>query len=128
VPLDEVAQMFPQERTLVRDKNMSGHEVGPLPLHALLVELRGRRKSGENDMISIRIREILLGCRSSLELARQTLADRPRQGSGTADKMVLLASPQIIGPALTGFVLQHTENFVAPFAITAAICVDGSLA
>jgi MFS family permease len=34
----------------------------------------------------------------------------------------------ITGPALTGFVLQHTGKFFAPFAITAAICVGGSLA
>jgi ACS family D-galactonate transporter-like MFS transporter len=31
----------------------------------------------------------------------------------------------ITGPALTGFVLQHTGTFFAPFAITAAICVAG---
>jgi MFS transporter, ACS family, D-galactonate transporter len=31
----------------------------------------------------------------------------------------------ITGPALTGFVLQQTGNFFAPFAITAAICVAG---
>jgi len=34
----------------------------------------------------------------------------------------------IIGPALTGFVLQHTGSFLAPFAITAAICLSGILA
>jgi ACS family D-galactonate transporter-like MFS transporter len=34
----------------------------------------------------------------------------------------------ITGPALTGFVLQYTGKFFAPFAITAAICVGGSLA
>jgi MFS family permease len=34
----------------------------------------------------------------------------------------------ITGPALTGFVLQHTGKFLAPFAITAAICVMGALA
>lgn len=34
----------------------------------------------------------------------------------------------ITGPALTGFVLQHTGKFFAPFAITAAICIGGSLA
>src|SRR5258708_5127275 len=34
----------------------------------------------------------------------------------------------IIGPALTGFVLQHTGSFLAPFAITAAICLFGILA
>ncbi len=34
----------------------------------------------------------------------------------------------VIGPALTGFVLQHTGSFLAPFAITAAICLFGILA
>ena len=34
----------------------------------------------------------------------------------------------ITGPALTGFVLEHTGKFIAPFAITAAICVAGALA
>lgn len=34
----------------------------------------------------------------------------------------------VIGPALTGFVLQRTGSFLAPFAITAAICVAGVVA
>jgi len=34
----------------------------------------------------------------------------------------------ITGPALTGFVLQHTGKFLAPFAITAAVCIGGALA
>src|SRR5437764_639132 len=34
----------------------------------------------------------------------------------------------ITGPSLTGFVLQHTGKFFFPFAITAAICVGGTLA
>ena len=34
----------------------------------------------------------------------------------------------VIGPSLTGFVLEHTRNFLAPFIITAAICVAGCLA
>ena len=34
----------------------------------------------------------------------------------------------VVGPALTGFVLEHTRNFLAPFIITAAICVAGGLA
>jgi ACS family D-galactonate transporter-like MFS transporter len=34
----------------------------------------------------------------------------------------------ITGPALTGFVLQQTGKFFAPFAITAAICICGALA
>jgi ACS family D-galactonate transporter-like MFS transporter len=34
----------------------------------------------------------------------------------------------ITGPALTGFVLQHTGSFFAPFAITAALCMCGALA
>lgn len=34
----------------------------------------------------------------------------------------------ITGPALTGFVLQHTGRFFATFAITAAICIVGALA
>lgn len=31
----------------------------------------------------------------------------------------------IVGPALTGFVVQRTGNFFAPFAITAAVCIAG---
>lgn len=34
----------------------------------------------------------------------------------------------VIGPALTGFVLQRTGSFIAPFAITAGICVIGVVA
>jgi MFS transporter, ACS family, D-galactonate transporter len=34
----------------------------------------------------------------------------------------------ITGPWLTGVVLQHTGSFLAPFAITAAICIGGALA
>ena len=34
----------------------------------------------------------------------------------------------ITGPSVTGFVLQHTGKFFAPFAITAAICICGALA
>jgi cyanate permease len=34
----------------------------------------------------------------------------------------------ITGPALTGFVLEATGKFVAPFAITSAICLAGALA
>jgi len=34
----------------------------------------------------------------------------------------------VIGPALTGFVLQRTGSFLAPFAITAAICLMGIVA
>jgi MFS transporter, ACS family, D-galactonate transporter len=34
----------------------------------------------------------------------------------------------IIGPALTGFVVQETGNFFWPFAITAALCIAGIVA
>jgi MFS family permease len=34
----------------------------------------------------------------------------------------------VIGPALTGFVVQRTGNFLIPFAITSAICIAGGLA
>jgi MFS family permease len=34
----------------------------------------------------------------------------------------------VIGPALTGFVVQRTGNFLIPFAITSAICIVGGLA
>jgi hypothetical protein len=34
----------------------------------------------------------------------------------------------VICPALTGFILQRTGSFVAPFAITAAVCIGGILA
>jgi cyanate permease len=34
----------------------------------------------------------------------------------------------VVGPALTGFVLESTNNFRAPFAVAAAICIAGGLA
>jgi MFS family permease len=34
----------------------------------------------------------------------------------------------VTGPWLTGFVLQRTGTFLAPFAITAAVCIGGALA
>ncbi len=34
----------------------------------------------------------------------------------------------VVGPALTGFVVQGTGNFVMPFAITSLLCVVGGLA
>ena len=34
----------------------------------------------------------------------------------------------VVGPSVTGFVVQRTGNFLAPFAITAAVCVAGGLA
>lgn len=33
----------------------------------------------------------------------------------------------IVAPALTGFVLERTGSFAAPFAVTAAVCVAGAL-
>jgi MFS family permease len=34
----------------------------------------------------------------------------------------------VVGPALTGFVLERTGNFLLPFAITSMLCVAGGLA
>jgi MFS transporter, ACS family, D-galactonate transporter len=34
----------------------------------------------------------------------------------------------VVGPALTGFVLQRTGNFLIPFAVTSALCIVGVLA
>ena len=34
----------------------------------------------------------------------------------------------VVGPSVTGFVAQRTGNFLAPFAITAAVCLAGGLA
>jgi ACS family D-galactonate transporter-like MFS transporter len=34
----------------------------------------------------------------------------------------------VVGPSLTGFILQWTGNFRAPFAITATLCIAGGLA
>jgi MFS family permease len=34
----------------------------------------------------------------------------------------------VVGPALTGFVLERTGNFAVPFGITAALCIAGGLA
>jgi MFS family permease len=34
----------------------------------------------------------------------------------------------VVGPALTGFVVQRAGNFLMPFAITSVLCILGGLA
>jgi MFS transporter, ACS family, D-galactonate transporter len=34
----------------------------------------------------------------------------------------------VVGPALTGFVVERTGNFLIPFAITSVLCITGGLA
>ncbi len=58
----------------------------------------------------------------------QTLAGTPAVGRwyGWQNGVANLAG--VLGPSLTGFVLQRTGNFRTPFVITSAICVIGGLA
>jgi ACS family D-galactonate transporter-like MFS transporter len=58
----------------------------------------------------------------------QTLAGKQAVGRwyGWQNGFANLAG--VVGPSLTGFVLQWTGNFRAPFAITAAMCIAGGLA
>jgi hypothetical protein len=58
----------------------------------------------------------------------QTLAGKQAVGRwyGWQNGFANLAG--VVGPSLTGFVLQWTGSFRAPFAITAAMCIAGGLA
>jgi MFS transporter, ACS family, D-galactonate transporter len=58
----------------------------------------------------------------------QTLAGREAVGKWYGWQNGFANFAGITGPALTGFVLQHTGKFLAAFAITAGICVAGALA
>jgi ACS family D-galactonate transporter-like MFS transporter len=57
----------------------------------------------------------------------QTLAGRQAAGKWTGLQNGFGNFAGIIGPALTGFVVQRTGNFLAPFAITVAVLVIGGL-
>jgi len=58
----------------------------------------------------------------------QTLAGSQAVGKWYGTQNGLANFAGIIGPALTGFVLDYTKSFLAPFGITAAVCVGGILA
>ena len=58
----------------------------------------------------------------------QTLAGPEAVGKWYGWQNGLANFAGITGPALTGFVLQHTGKFLGPFAITAGICIAGALA
>jgi MFS-type transporter involved in bile tolerance (Atg22 family) len=57
----------------------------------------------------------------------QTLAGRQAAGKWTGLQNGFGNFAGIIGPALTGFVVQRTGNFFAPFAITVAVLLIGGL-
>jgi len=57
----------------------------------------------------------------------QTLAGRQAAGKWTGLQNGFGNFAGIIGPALTGFVVQRTGNFLAPFAITVAVLAIGGL-
>jgi MFS family permease len=57
----------------------------------------------------------------------QTLAGRQAAGRWTGLQNGFGNFAGIIGPALTGFVVQKTGNFLAPFAITVVVLVIGGL-
>jgi MFS family permease len=58
----------------------------------------------------------------------QTLAGPEGTGKWYGWQNGLANFAGVICPALTGFILQRTGSFFAPFAITAAVCVGGVLA
>jgi cyanate permease len=57
----------------------------------------------------------------------QTLAGRQAAGKWTGLQNGFGNFAGIIGPALTGLVVQKTGNFLAPFAITVAVLLIGVL-
>ena len=57
----------------------------------------------------------------------QTLAGRQAAGKWTGLQNGFGNFAGIIGPALTGFVVQKTGNFLTPFAITVAVLLIGGL-
>jgi ACS family D-galactonate transporter-like MFS transporter len=57
----------------------------------------------------------------------QTLAGRQAAGKWTGLQNGFGNFAGIIGPALTGLVVQKTGNFLAPFAITVAVLLIGGL-
>ncbi len=58
----------------------------------------------------------------------QTLAGPQAVGKWYGTQNGLANFAGIIGPSLTGFVLDYTKSFLAPFLITAVVCVAGVLA
>jgi MFS family permease len=58
----------------------------------------------------------------------QTLAGPQAAGRWTGLQNGFANLSGIVGPALTGFVVERTGNFLLPFAITAALCVAGGVA
>jgi len=58
----------------------------------------------------------------------QTLAGPCAAGKWYGAQNGFSNSAGVIGPALTGFVVQRTGNFLVPFAITSLFCVLGALA
>jgi MFS transporter, ACS family, D-galactonate transporter len=58
----------------------------------------------------------------------QTLAGPCAAGKWYGAQNGFSNSAGVIGPALTGFVVQRTGNFLVPFAITSLLCVLGALA
>jgi MFS family permease len=58
----------------------------------------------------------------------QTLAGPQAAGRWTGIQNGFANFAGIVGPALTGFVVEKTGSFLVPFAITAALCVFGGLA
>ena len=67
-------------------------------------------------------------CSSNLWAVTQTLAGVQTAGKWTGVQNFMGNFAGIVGPALTGFVVQSTGSFFWAFAITAAITLLGSLA
>ncbi|HXP17998.1 MAG TPA: MFS transporter [Terriglobales bacterium] len=58
----------------------------------------------------------------------QTLAGAPAAGKWAGLQNTVGNLAGVVGPALTGFVVQWTGSFLAPFAISAAVAIAGGLA
>jgi len=57
----------------------------------------------------------------------QTIAGRDAVGKWYGWQNGFANFAGVIGPSLTGFVLQGTGSFLAPFGITAGLCLVGAL-
>jgi ACS family D-galactonate transporter-like MFS transporter len=58
----------------------------------------------------------------------QTLAGAPAAGKWAGLQNTVGNLAGVVGPALTGFVVQWTGSFLAPFAISTAVAIAGGLA
>lgn len=66
-------------------------------------------------------------CASSLWAITQTVAGPAAAGRWTGMQNCLGNLAGVVGPALTGYILDRTGSFVLPFLAAAAVCMVGSM-